>query len=122
MRPKIIPLPMVSIRNHMKKMVIFSVAPNPISLTVNSTSSKSSGDSESDMSDVKECRTKSEVKMKKSFKIDPHGAPSQVLLSKRFICRRNQEASSSSSEEESYIICITIEDHEKLEMKICIKQ
>ena len=52
-------------------MVIFSVTRNSVSLTVNITSSWSSGDPESDMSDVRECQTKSEVKMENSYKVDP---------------------------------------------------
>ena len=49
---------------------------------MNITSPESSGDSESNMSDVRECQTKSEGKMEKFYKIDPYRAPFQVLLSK----------------------------------------
>ena len=123
MRPQSIPLPMVSIRSQMKRMEIFSATPNSISLTMNVSSSESFGDSESNMSDVRECQTKSEVKMKKSCscKIHPHGAPSRYYFLNIFFVTGIKKQAPPPLEEESYIICITIEDHEKLEMKICIK-
>ena len=82
MRPKSIPFPIVPISSHRQKMVIFWVTSNFISLTVNITSPEYSGDAESDMSDVRECQTKSEGMLNKFYRIDLHEAPFQVLLSK----------------------------------------